>query len=59
MINGTFDLLAGCDGSAKVHYAGLNDFANGDNADLLLAFGSMLCQHFSLIIPVLNLQMNL
>lgn len=55
VINGTHDLLAGRDGSAKVHDAGLNCFANGDNTDLLLVFGSVLWLHFSLIIPVLIL----
>lgn len=54
MISGTDGLLVGGDGGAKISDAGSNGFANEDNVDLVLVFGSILwifsfynaCSHF-------------
>ena len=51
MINGTDGLLVGGDGGAKISDAGSNGFANEDNVDLVLVFGSILWWCFLFIMP--------
>ena len=49
VINRTDGLVAGSDGSAKFINVDSNNFANGDNIDLVLVFGSVLWWFFPLI----------
>ena len=51
MISGTDGLLVGGDGGAKISDAGSNGFANEDNVDLVLVFGSILWWCFLFIMP--------
>ena len=59
MITGMVQLLVDSDGSATFNDASSNGFANANNVDLMLVFGSMLWRCFPLIMPALILNKNL